>query len=171
MLVLFLDGHLRNVLRRGKALVRKAFISEGSDENEFGQACVERLRPFTSRSSDVLPSTCRCNADCQFQAREVPPCNLSGKDGADTDFSSRLFYGCRKLSAAGKRVLIVLATAMRAANVTDFYMTKYQAKSQEMLAPAIVPLERGLSRLEEQEQEEKEARAEPSGEGGSNKEQ
>ena len=31
------------------------------------------------------------------------------------------------------QIMVTIATAMRAANVADFYMTKYQSKAQEML--------------------------------------
>ena len=44
--------------------------------------------------------------------------------------------------------MTTLATAMRAANVADFYMTKYLSKAQEALGPAIQPLIAGFRRIE-----------------------
>ncbi len=63
----------------------------------------------------------------------------------------RFFYGCKKLAQKAKDVLTAMATAMRAANIADFYMTKYQSKSQEALAPTIQPLVAGMRRQEEAE--------------------
>ena len=46
---------------------------------------------------------------------------------------------------------VTLATAMRAANVADFYMTKYQSKPQEKLGPTIQPFIAGMRRFEQEE--------------------
>ena len=50
-------------------------------------------------------------------------------------------------------IIATLATAMRAANVADFYMTKYQSKAQEMLGPAIQPFIAGMRRIAQAESE------------------
>ena len=42
---------------------------------------------------------------------------------------------------------------MRAANVADFYMTKYQSKAQEMLGPVIQPFIAGMRRIAQAESE------------------
>ena len=47
--------------------------------------------------------------------------------------------------------LTTLAVAMRAANVADFYMTKYQSKAQEKLGPIMQPFISGMRRIEEEE--------------------
>ena len=60
------------VVRRGKELVKRAFIAIGNEENEYGKATVPRQVPFRSSSSDVLQPTLRCNADYQYQKRAVP---------------------------------------------------------------------------------------------------
>ena len=45
----------------------------------------------------------------------------------------------------------ILATAMRAANVADFYMTKYLSKAQEALGPVMQPFIEGMRRIAEAE--------------------
>ena len=43
--------------------------------------------------------------------------------------------------------MTTIATAMRAANVADFYMTKYQSKAQEALGPVIQPFIAAMRRI------------------------
>ena len=43
--------------------------------------------------------------------------------------------------------MTTFATAMRAANVADFYMTKYLSKAQEALGPVIQPFIAGMRRI------------------------
>ena len=43
--------------------------------------------------------------------------------------------------------MTTIATAMRAANVADFYMTKYLSKAQEALGPVIQPFIAGMRRI------------------------
>ena len=50
-------------------------------------------------------------------------------------------------------IIATIATAMRAANVADFYMTKYQSKAQEMLGPVIQPFVAGMRRIVQAENE------------------
>ena len=66
------EGETKYVVRRGKELVKQAFIAAENEENEYGKAIVPRQSPFRSSSSDVLQSTLRCNADYQYQKRAVP---------------------------------------------------------------------------------------------------
>ena len=47
--------------------------------------------------------------------------------------------------------MTTLATAMRAANVADFYMTKYLSKAQEALGPVIQPFIAGMRRIADAE--------------------
>ena len=47
--------------------------------------------------------------------------------------------------------LTTLAVAMRAANVADVYMTKYQSEAQEKLGPIMQPFISGMRRIEEEE--------------------
>ena len=49
---------------------------------------------------------------------------------------------------------ITLATAMRAANVADFYMTKYQSKPQEKLGSILQPFLAGMRRIDAEEAKE-----------------
>ena len=62
-----------------------------------------------------------------------------------------LCYVYRKLPAAGKAILVTSTTAMRAANISDFYMTKYLSKSQEDLGSTMQPFLAGMRRMEESE--------------------
>ena len=72
VVALCIAGAVRYVIRRGKELVKNAFIATGNEENEYGKAMVPRESPFRSSSMDVLQSTVRCNADYQYQKRAVP---------------------------------------------------------------------------------------------------
>ena len=78
---------LEYVVRRGKELVKQAFIATGNEENEYGKAIVVRQASFRSSSSDVLQSTLRCNADYQYQKRAAP--DLQTKAEADYQYQMR----------------------------------------------------------------------------------
>ena len=103
---------------------------------------------------DVLQSIVRCNADYQYQKRAVPdihateqePCGAEQQQNADShNFTSFLLCGCGVLKRrTGKLIMTTLATAMRAANVADFYMTKYLSKAQEALGPVMQPFIAGM---------------------------
>ena len=82
-----IEGMLKYVVRRGKELVKQAFIATGNEENEYGKATVPRQSPFRSSSSDVLQSTLRCNADYQYQKRAVPDLNM--KANAEYQYQMR----------------------------------------------------------------------------------
>ena len=72
------------------------------------------------------------------------------EEGPITKMASSLLCGCGLMNRQGKiqtqqaMIMITLATAMRAANVADFYMTKYQSKAQEMLGKGRRGLERRI---------------------------
>ena len=96
-----------------------------------------------------------CNADYQYQKRAVPDLvateHPSEKPSADTGkntFLACLCYVYRKLPAVGKAILVTSTTAMRAANICDSYMTKYQSKTQEVLGPTMQPFLVGMRRVE-----------------------
>ena len=78
---------LKYVVRRGKELIKEAFIATGNEENEYGKAMVPRQAPFRSSSSDVMQSTCRCNVDYQYQKRAVP--DLQTKAEAEYQYQMR----------------------------------------------------------------------------------
>ena len=189
-----IEGMLKYVVRRGKELVKQAFIATGNEENEYGKAIVPRHAPFRSSSSDVLQSTLRCNADYQYQKRAVPDLEMKAeaeyqyqmraeaeyqrKMTAEADnqyqktgtaqqpsateqrqsevvqnFTASFLYGCGVFKTStgnpGQQLLIMttLATAMRAANDADFYITKYLSKAQEALGPVIQPFIAGMRRI------------------------
>ena len=45
---LLVGGMVKYVVRRGKELVKQAFIATGNEENEYGKAMVPRGSPFKS---------------------------------------------------------------------------------------------------------------------------
>ena len=59
------DG-VRKVLRRGKALVQKPYVSADKEGNDYGRIVPERPTPFRSSSIDVLQAGVRSNADAQY---------------------------------------------------------------------------------------------------------
>ena len=68
---------------------------------------------------------------------------------APRDYTAKLLYGCgiHKYNAQQIRILIIVATAMRASNVANFYITKYLSKAQEALGPVIQPFIAGMRRI------------------------
>ena len=87
----FLEGiHevVRRVLRRGKALVKEAYIAAGNEHNEHGSFVPERRHPFRSSSSDVHQVVFRCNGDAQMKDRAVPPDAVASSGGASEPASS-----------------------------------------------------------------------------------
>ena len=63
-----------------------------------------------------------------------------------------LFSGAPLSCSSGKMMgllMITLATAMRAAHVADFYMTKYLSKAQESLGSVLQPFISGMRRTED----------------------
>ena len=129
--------------------VKEPFIAKGNDENEFGKAMVLRSAPFRSSSEDVLQSNLRCNADYQYQRIAVPDLQaLESELKAvpwQTSSAIILLCGCGLLKTSmGKLIITTLATAMRAAHIADFYVTKYQSKAQEALGPVLQPFIAGI---------------------------
>ena len=158
----------KRFLRRGKELVDQAFVATTNERNEFGRAVVERTHPFTSSSSDLTQAAGRCNADVQFVDRAVPT-DLQhvygqGLQGADEAAAierqeipaerSRILSGVRIDTLEKKTLMLSLKAAAKAGFVTDFYMTKYAAKAQQVLSSALAPLIQGLRRFELEETEE-----------------
>jgi len=149
---LSIAGYIKYVIRRGKDLVTKAFIATGNGENEYGKAVVPRGSPFRSSSDDVLQATVRSNADKQYQKRSVPDLHATEQDLSSDTGTSRpnmpLLCGCNmQKSVIGRLIMTTLATAMRAANVADFYMTKYASKAQEALGPVMQPFTACMRRI------------------------
>ena len=137
---------MKRVLRRGKELVEKAGVCSSNTRNEYGRVQVVRRHPFRSTSNDVCQAFARCNIDVQRNDRVVPE---------DVDAQTvaamkpvRFFYGEARLSADARLMLAALAEGMRSSHICDFYMTKYLAKGQQVLASAITPVLQGLERLD-----------------------
>ena len=158
----------KRFLRRGKELVDRAFVATTNDRNEFGRAVLERTHPFTSSSSDLTQAGIRCNSDVQIMDRAVPT-DLQqlygeGLQGVDEEAAierqeipaerSRILTGVVIDTRAKKELMLALKAAAKAGFVTDFYMTKYAAKAQQVLSSALAPLIQGLRRFELEEAEE-----------------
>ena len=100
----------------------------------------------------------RCNAAYQYQKRCVLDVDLSERHedaapSAETlSFMAHVLCGVR--TALARVIAITLATAMSAANVADFYMTKYQSKPQEKLGSIMQPFLTGMRRIEAEEAKE-----------------
>ena len=109
----------RRVLRRGKALVRKAYIAESNEHNEHGSFAPERRQPFRSSSSDAHQVVFRCNGDVQFKDRAVPADEvIDGSDAAelasaDSSGSSDLLFGSRSFSRLKKAVVRCYEVALK----------------------------------------------------------
>ncbi len=164
---------IRRILRKGKELVARSYIANTNERNEYGRCMVRRRHPFRSSSSDVGQAMFQCNFDLQFMDGAVPeddplepaaPEPSAANDDAQQDERaaddlSRFLCGFRnKMSQYKMKILSLFAMRMRAAHIVDFYMTKYQAKPQQALAPAMSTIAKGLRRQEE----EAEARADES---------
>ena len=96
---------VRRVIRRGKALVSKAYIAVCNEHNEHGSFVPERRQPFRSSSSDVRKVVFRCNGDLQFKDRAVPADVVTDGSGAAEPATSEpsgrggLFSESRSFSA------------------------------------------------------------------------
>ena len=102
------------------------------------------MRPATEHTPEIPAGngTARQpSATKQRQSEVVQNCTAS------------FLYGCGVFKTShgnqSQQLLIMttLATAMRAANVADFYMTKYLSKAQEALGPVIQPFIAGMRRI------------------------
>ena len=158
---------VRRVLRRGKALVSKAYIAVSNEHNEHGSFVPERRQPFRSSSSDVHQAVFRCNGDVQFKDRAVPadvmPDGSGAAEPATSEPSGRggLFFGSRSFSPLKKAVVRCYEVALKASSVADYYMTKYQSKAQQALSAAMGPITAGLRRFEAEAQAQAEAEDAP----------
>ena len=113
------------MLLQGETVASGGFAA-GSFATPSVVAMVQRDGPFGSSYQVVLQVNLPCNADYQYRKRAVPDLaateHPSEKPSADTGkntFLACLCYVYRKLPAAGKAILVTLATAMRAANICD----------------------------------------------------
>ena len=94
--------------------------------------------------------------DNQYQklsTEQEPSAAEQGQSTVCHSFTACFLYGCGVCkTGTGNQcqqflIMTTLATAMRAANVADFYMTKYQSKAQEALGPVMQPFIAGMRRI------------------------
>ena len=57
---------VRKVMRRGKALVQKAYVSADKEGNDFGRIVPVRPTPFRSSNNELLQCAARGNGDVQY---------------------------------------------------------------------------------------------------------
>ena len=148
-------GKVKRYLRRGKELVSKVCACVTNVRNEYGKVCPIRRHPFRSTSSDIGQAFARCNMDVQRNDRVVvgdmdAPMPSDAAAKAATLQPVRCFYGNAVLTPGSQRLLAALAEGLRSSHVCDFYMTKYLAKGQQVLASAVSPVLLGLRRLDEE---------------------
>ena len=139
---------VKRILRKGKQIVDESYVASTNDRNEYGKVIFKRNHPFRSSTSDLLQAALRCNCDVQFQDRSPPDADRSDGGEQPAEYKTRLVYGLRNPNPTQKKFLHALRMGMKAAAICDFYMTKYQAKSQQLLSHALGPLLQGLRRLE-----------------------
>lgn len=113
--------------------------------NEYGRVQVVRRHPFRSSSSDVCQAFGRRNVDVQRNDRVVP--EVIDADPLDP---VPFFFGAAKLSSTARHLLASYAEGVRSSHICDFYMTKYLAKGQQVLASAITLVLHGLQQLEDE---------------------
>ena len=65
------EHSVKYVSRRGKELIKHAFIATGNEENEYGKSMVPRVSPFRSSSMDVLQSR---QTSCRSNKWQTNPC-------------------------------------------------------------------------------------------------
>ena len=84
---------------------------------------------------------------------QEPPATEQRQSTESHNFTASFLYGCgvakTRTGNQCQQLLIMatLATAMRAANVADYYMTKYLSKAQEALGPVMQPFIAGMRRI------------------------
>ena len=136
---------VKKILRRGKELVTSAFVCNTNIRNEYGRVQVVRKHPFRSSSSDICQAFARCNVDVQRNDRVVPV-DVASLNLAPINF----FYGASRLTNDARHLLASYAEGVRSSHICDFYMTKYLAKGQQVLASAVTPVLHGLQRLDDE---------------------
>ena len=67
-----------------------------------------------------------------------------------TLLQSIFFYGASRLTNDARHLLASYAEGVRSSHICDFYMTKYLAKGQQVLASAVTPVLHGLQRLDDE---------------------
>ncbi len=72
-------GMLKYVVRRGKELVKQAFVATGNEENEYGKAMVPRQSPFRSSSRKARQDKARQGKAVDSNARQRKA--WQGKEG------------------------------------------------------------------------------------------
>ena len=121
---------------------------------------MEGLRPCAQcRSRPRLRMCCSLQSVAmQYQKRCVPDVDLSERhEDAAPSAETRSFMAhvlCGVRAAIARLISITLATAMGAANVADFYMTKYQCKPQEKLGSIMQPFLAGMPHIDAEEAKE-----------------
>ena len=172
----------RRVRQRGKPLVPVPYIETSDERGDRYRCKVVREQPFRSASTDVGQATVRCNIDAQylpcgplFAESDLQETSAAVADLGETRTTAAPQRGARvfpwlgknaslKLTATKRIIVETIAATFQKAHGMDFYITKYQAKTMQALAPLFATMAHGVQRLE-QEEEAAEAAALPNEEG------
>merc|ERR1712039_1131345 len=133
-------------------------------DNEFGRCKVCRENCFRGSTQDLCQVCLRCNVDYQYQNRTFPETETTEQDAADPSEQAAkkpqqslpgiLNWLLRRGSTAiQKTILLSFAIAARSSTVADHYATKYLAKPQQWLAPALGALIASFRKKEEEQKE------------------
>ena len=149
------EEKVRKVRRRGKELVYNPYIIATNDRHEFGLTQVERPQPFRAATSDLGIASCRCNLDFKYMPRgfvdvdnveEIFRCDVSQLAACSRILTLKMLE-----HTAVKRMALSMVALHVAANIVDYYITKYVAKPMEQLQNLITQYALGLRRLEDEE--------------------
>ena len=129
---------------------KRAIPTQATDEEDY----LYQMRAEAKVQKAIIQ-----NGDTRYTKADGTHNAVPWEDTVIRKMAQSFLCGCglaRQGSHKPKEMLMIiatLATAMRAANVADFYMTKYQSKAQEMLGPVIQPFIAGMRRLAQAESE------------------
>ena len=157
LLMLSEDGaeKCRKVRRRGKELVESAFVIATNERNDFGLVQVERCQPFRSASSDAGQAALRCNLDMRYMLRGFPQgVDVEKLFRCDVSHLAACFraVSLKALEHAALRRMAMSVVAVHvAAQIVDYYITKYVTRPLEQLQILVTQYALGLQRLEDEE--------------------
>ena len=161
VVMLQLCDKMTKIRRRGKEVVDTPHIVNATTRNQFGSVALERPQPFRSASSDCALGSLRCNNDFRYMPEGFPDAtDLDQLFRCDVEQLAACFRSTRAAIKAYKsvrRMAMSVVAAHVAANIIDYYITKYAAKPMEQLQNLVTQYALGLRRLELEEAEEEKA--------------
>ena len=154
-----LGGKRVKIRRRGKEIVKEAYIRSSTSRNELGSVAFECPQPFRTASNDCILVTIRCNNDWRDMRRGFPQQGvLEEVFRCDVAQLVACFKSVRAAIQAHKAVQHMAKSIVAlhvTAKIVDYYITKYAAKPMEQLQNLVTQYALGLRRLELEEKENK----------------